>query len=85
MLKKVYEEQKMANKSLQRITNLILMIIFALVGREAASRGDETGKILCRIGLGLNAAAHILMITSDISDLVKLKKEEEFEEACAEG
>lgn len=80
MLKKVYTEQKMMNKNLQRITNLILMILFTMVGKEAAARDDETGKRLCRIGVGLTAVTHALLIVSDIADLVKSQKEEVFEE-----
>lgn len=75
MVKEVYLEQKMMRRNLQRLANLLLFFIFLKIGREAAASGNETGKIICRIGMLLNAAAHFLMAAVDISDLVKLKKE----------
>lgn len=40
--------------------------------------------MICRIGMLINAASHLLMAAIDITDLVKLKREEEMEEASTE-
>ena len=80
MLKQVTKEQKMIRKSIQRIINLMLIIIFMMVGKETAARGDANGKLLCRIGLGLSGIIQLMLVASDIEDLVKSRKEDDYEE-----
>ena len=80
MLKQVTKEQKMIRKSIQRIINLMLIIVFMMVGKETAARGDASGKLLCRIGLGLTGITQLMLVASDIEDLVKSRKEDDYEE-----
>ena len=71
MLNKIYAEQKVTNRNLQRISNVLLMMLFAGLGRDAKVRGDEQGKKLCKAGLCLTAVSQGLLIISDIVDIVK--------------
>ncbi len=71
MLNKIYAEQKVTNRNLQRISNVLLMMLFAGLGRDAKVRGDEQGKKLCKAGLCLTAVSQGLLTISDIVDIVK--------------
>lgn len=71
MLNKIYAEQKVTNRNLQRISNVLLMMLFAGLGRDAKVRGDEQGKKLCKAGLCLTAVSQGILIISDIVDIVK--------------
>lgn len=71
MLNKIYAEQKVTNRNLQRISNVLLMMLFAGLGRDAKVKGDEQGKKLCKAGLCLTAVSQGLLIISDIVDIVK--------------
>lgn len=71
MLNKIYAEQKVTNRNLQRISNVLLMMLFAGLGRDSKVRGDEQGKNLCKAGLCLTAVSQGLLIISDIVDIVK--------------
>ena len=62
-------------RHMQRLTSITLCFLFMKMGREAAENGNETGRMICRIGMLLNAVAQRLMVGLDISDLVKLTKE----------
>ena len=74
MLNRIYAEQKATNRSLHRIANILLMGVFAGLGNNAKARGDEQGKKLCHIGVGLTAASQFLLIASDIVALINNKK-----------
>ena len=80
MLNKIYAEQKVTNGNLQRISNVLLMMLFAGLGGEAKSRGDEQGKKLCKAGLCLTAVSQGLLIISDIVAIVKNGKQVESDE-----
>ena len=71
MLNKIYAEQKVTNRNLQRISNVLLMMLFAGLGKDAKVRGDEQGKKLCKAGLCLTAVSQGLLTISDIVDIVK--------------
>ena len=71
MLNKIYAEQKVTNRNLQRISIVLLMMLFAGLGRDAKVRGDEQGKKLCKAGLCLTAVSQGLLTISDIVDIVK--------------
>lgn len=75
MLNKIYTEQKATNRNLQRISNVMLMMLFAGLGRDAKFRDDEQGKKLCKAGLCLTAVSQGLLIISDIVALVKSRKQ----------
>lgn len=75
MLNKIYAEQKVTNRNLQRISNVMLMMLFAGLGRDAKARGDEQGKKLCKAGLCLTAVSQGLLIISDIVAIVKNGKQ----------
>jgi len=75
MLNKIYTEQKITNRNLQRISNVLLMILFAGLGRDAKVRGDEQGKKLCKAGLCPTAVSQGLLLISDIVDIVKVRKQ----------
>lgn len=84
MLNKIYAEQKVTNRNLQRIRNVLLMMLFAGLGRDAKVRGDEQGKKLCKAGLCLTTVSQGLLIFSDIVDIVKSRKQiEAFDEVEA--
>lgn len=74
MLNKIYAEQKVTNRSLHRIANILLMGLFAGLGKNAKASGDEHGTKLCRIGVGLTAVSQCLLIASDIAALINNKK-----------
>lgn len=74
MLNRIYAEQKATNRSLHRIANILLMGLFAGLGNNAKACGDEQGKKLCRIGVGLTAVSQLLLIASDIAALINNKR-----------
>lgn len=74
MLNKIYAEQKMMNRNLQRISHLMLMFMFAYLGKDAKENDDEQGKKLCKFGVCLTAAAQGLLLIADLVDLFKNKK-----------
>ena len=84
MLNKIYAQQKVMNRNLQRISNVMLMMVFACIGKDAKAREDEQGKMLCKIGLGLTAVLQGLLLVSDIVDLVKSKNQIECDETIDE-
>lgn len=79
MLDKIYTEQRIANRNLRRISNILMMGILAMLGKDAKARGDVQGKKLCRIGVWLTAVSQGLLIVSDIIDFVQIKNSENFE------
>lgn len=74
MLSRIYAEQKATNRSLHRIANILLMGLFAVLGNNAKSRGDEQRTKLCRLGVGLTGVSQFLLIASDIVALINAKK-----------
>ena len=76
MLNKIYEEQKTTNRNLQRISNVILMAVFAGLGINAKEHDNEQGRMLCRMGLYLTAISQGLLIATDIYEVVKKRRRE---------
>ena len=58
------------------IANILLMGLFAGLGKNAKASGDEHGTKLCRLGIGLTAVSQCLLIASDIAALINNKKED---------
>ena len=73
MLKKINLEQKMTNRNLQRILNVILMMFFAAENREAEKDNDEGRKKISRLGMILVTVAQFVLLTEDIVDIIKKK------------
>lgn len=44
MLNKMYAEQRITNRNLKGISNILLMGILAMLGKDAKTRGDDQGK-----------------------------------------
>ena len=76
MLKKINLEQKMTNRNLQRILNVILMMFFAAENREAEKDNDEGRKKISRLGMILVTVAQFVLLTEDIVDIIKRKKQQ---------
>ena len=73
MLNKIYAEQKITNRNLKGISNIVMMGIFAMLIKDAKARGDIQAKKLCRIGVCLTAVSQGILIVSDIIDLINHK------------
>lgn len=73
LLSDIYYEQKATNRNLQRLSNIVLIEILARLSNVAKEKEDETGKILCKVGLVLAVLAEGLMLVSEVFD-IKAKK-----------
>lgn len=75
MMDKIYEEQKVTNRSLRRISNLILMAMFVSLGNDAKARNDEDGAKLCLIGMGLTTVSYGLSLVTDVIEIIKSRNQ----------
>ena len=76
MLKKINSEQKITNRSLQSILNIILMMILVKENREAKEENDETGEKITRLGMILVTITQFILFAEDIVEIIKRKRQQ---------
>ncbi len=76
MLKKINSEQKITNRNLQSILNIILMMILVKENREAEEENDETRKKITRLGMILVTITQFMLLAIDIIEIVKRRKQQ---------
>ena len=79
MLRKIYYENKVINRNIQRVANIGLIGLLAKSAKEAKASDDEQGKNLAKAGLILVVISEVLIMVSDFLDHRKMKIEEKIE------
>lgn len=74
MLKKLYLEQRRANRNLQRMTSLLLMQTMVGIRKDAEEQNDKRAARLSQLGLLLIAFVQGMLLTMDILDLIEMKQ-----------
>lgn len=77
LLRKIYYENRMINRNIQRLANIGLIGLFSKVAKDAIAEDDKEGKTLVIAGIILITLSEIVLTIGGLMDYKKSKIEEE--------
>lgn len=77
ILRKIYYENRIMNRNIQRLINIGFMGIFAGIAKDVKEKGDKQEKAMVKVGFALIAILEIIIMLSSIIDYRNAKMEEE--------
>lgn len=77
LLRKIYYENRMINRNIQRLANIGLIGLFSKVAKDAIAEDDKEGKSLVIVGIILITLSEIVLTIGGLMDYKNSKIEEE--------